>query len=369
MIVTLSISTDFSDGQLHGWTDQGASPVASVVSVTGQSFTRVIRFGTRDCLSPQIAVPAGLQVQVSGWLNSIGLASHTSNGDPWTVSIGLQCINAAGTTSWVTSAALTIPPGTGWTFVSDTITVPADSISAQGWLQIASTSTAVATSGLFAEAAVLAFQPLPSGLAVIALPSDTVPYCAAPSSIEWERQEVVAASTNPFTGQQVVFDWQASWWEGNVSFAGMHRYDWDMWDAFASQLRGQLNAFQMGDPLAVLPKGTALGTPVVNGASQTGYALLTRGWPANAPGLLLTGDYIQIGYRMYKVMNTVNADNNGNATLAIWPNLRESPADGASIQTKNCKGLFRLKQNNGNKSSVNASHVYGFGPLAIREAI
>ncbi len=356
-----------------------------------------------------------------------------------------------------------------------------------------------------------------NGLNIIALPCDTLPGVTKPSSIEWDEQEVVSASVSPFTGQTQTYDWMASWWEAQVSFPPMTRYAADAWSAFILECRGQLNAFMLGDPKARLPKGPAMGSPVVAGAGQAGYSLATRGWayanplanpsfllgntgwapqagwsiipaigpdgltwagsyvgpgtsaivnanhiscsagqvltatckslgqpgatgnavlrinffdasgvllvtgnsatpvmasgnwwpvsvsgiaPTGAayftvdfsvyastntiawycaefnctnlaggpPSILLPGDFIQIGYRLYKVLSAANCDGDGNATLSIWPPLRDLPADGTAIQTRNCKGLFRLKQNTGNKWSTNVGN-YGLSGFGIREAI
>jgi hypothetical protein len=41
----------------------------------------------------------------------------------------------------------------------------------------------------------------------------------------------------------------------------------------------------------------------------------------------------------------VNSDASGNATIAIWPSLRESPPNLTVINLINCVGLFKLKDN------------------------
>jgi hypothetical protein len=207
-----------------------------------------------------------------------------------------------------------------------------------------------------------------NGLSIVALPSDTVPGCPAYTSLEFDPHEAVAANTNQYTGQQQTFDWQQSWWTGQVSLPPMSRANADVWQAFILQCRGQANAFLLGNPKATTPRGTGKGTPVVSGAAQTGYNLVTRGWKASSYGLLLPGDAIQIGYRSYRNLNTVNSDASGNATLAIWPNLRDQPADGTQIILNHCKGLFKLANNSGNKFSINTGN-YGFSGFAVREAI
>ena len=204
--------------------------------------------------------------------------------------------------------------------------------------------------------------PIPTGLANVL-------------SIDWDPQEIVASTTDTYTGQQQTFDWQASYWAGTLSFPPMHRLDGDAWASFILSLRGPLNAFLFGDPKAATPKGSPAGSPVVSGAGQgvfgTGvnlYQVVTRGWPASQSNLLQTGDYISIFPRLYRVTAPVSSDASGNATISIWPNLRDAPADGTTIQTSGCQGLFRLVQAKGNSFSTSLKG-YGLTGIKIREAI
>src|SRR5215472_16667667 len=359
MLAILPISTDFSDGNLHGWTT-ASGPAPVVVAVTGQSFPQAITVSGRDSVNPAILHPGAVQVKVTGWLNGAGLAGHPSDGNSWKVSLGVLSMPGY---NWQTSAALQIAAGTGWTFVSDILTLPAGA-TLQAWVQV----DAATITPYYAQAAVLNFALYYGTTPVIALPWDTIPGVTAPSSIEWRPHEYVAATESPFTGQMQVFDWQQSRLDAQVSFPPMTRRSRDAWAAFVRSCRGPLHVFQMGDPRAALPKGSGLGAPAVDGAGQKGYALASRGWPANARSLLLPGDNIQIGYRLYSVDSPVNADNNGKATLRVWPPLRDLPPDGAVIVMRNCKGLFRLAQASGNHDSVNAAD-YGFSGFEIREAL
>jgi len=156
---------------------------------------------------------------------------------------------------------------------------------------------------------------------------------------------------------------------GGRGFAQMGRASADYWQAFIHACRGSSNAFYFRDPKASLPRGSALGAPVVSGANQTGYSLVTNGWRAGKSALLQPGDYIQIGVHLYKVLAPVESDSSGAATLSVWPNLRpDAQTDGASIITKNAAGLFRLKNSTGNKYSVNVG-LYGLSGFSIVEVI
>jgi hypothetical protein len=215
-----------------------------------------------------------------------------------------------------------------------------------------------------------------NGVNVIGWPCDTTSGVTKPSSVEWGAQEVVSANVSPFTGQTQAYDFMASWWEATVSLPPMTRLGADSWSSFLMECRGQSNYFQLGDPKATAPKGTPTGTPLINGASQTGYYLTTDGWTPSASNLLLPGDFISIAvpgvtgstcYRLYKVMDAVNSNGSGQVSIHIWPPLRDQPADNTPVVTSSCKGLFRLASNT-NKWSTNAGN-YGVTAFRIREAI
>jgi hypothetical protein len=180
-----------------------------------------------------------------------------------------------------------------------------------------------------------------NGFTIIPLP--TVPAC--PKSIEWATQNVVAMSRSPFTGQQQIYNWQSSWLEASLSYQPMTNVQFQPWGGFLMGMQGIANIFQFGDPNMLKPMGSGSGSPLVDGANQTGYSLATRGWTAFAAGVLLPGDWLQIGYRLYRNVGVVNADGSGHATLTIWPNIRESPLDGTVITLNNTQGVFRLKKN------------------------
>lgn len=204
-----------------------------------------------------------------------------------------------------------------------------------------------------------------NGIQVISTPGSP-----APSSLDFTMQEFISASTNPFTGQQQINDWQSSMWSVSVNVPPMKRQEAADWSAFFAQARGGVNAFLLGDPTGANPQGSNLTTganALVNGANQAGYSINTKGWVASSTDVLKRGDWIQIGYRLHKVQDDVSSDASGDATISIWPNLRESPADGASLITTNCVGLFRLAATT-NKFSISEGSIYGF-QFGIREAI
>lgn len=117
------------------------------------------------------------------------------------------------------------------------------------------------------------------------------------------------------------------------------------------------------DPLvASRTVGTQGGTPLVNGAAQTGASLITDGWTNSVTNVLRAGDIFTIAnvfavnpvtkqttgrLQQFVVTTSTNSDGSGNATLAISPsivatgttqNVTAGPADNAAITVLGATG-------------------------------
>ena len=93
---------------------------------------------------------------------------------------------------------------------------------------------------------------------VIAIPT-TPP---APAAIEVVLVDVVAMSRNPFTGQQLIQDWQAGWKELSVTLPPLSDSEAQPWLAFLSALKGSRNVFQFGADVCARYSATLMsGTP------------------------------------------------------------------------------------------------------------
>ncbi len=185
------------------------------------------------------------------------------------------------------------------------------------------------------------------------------------AGIRLTARNVVGVSTSPFSFKQQTYQFSGQRWEADITLPQMNRENAEEWVAFLMKLYGQKGTFLLGDPLGGTARGSAssaAGTPVVNGASQTGDTLAIDGLPASATGYLKAGDYIQLGSaataQLYKVLNDANSNGSGEATLDVWPNLRSSPSDGATVVVANAKGVFRLASNEANWN-INNLAFYG----------
>lgn len=200
----------------------------------------------------------------------------------------------------------------------------------------------------------LSLPAFPDNATVRIAPLNTVAVLDAPHSLKQQVQR--------FDGQL---------WGADIVLPEMSRAVAAPWTAFLLALNGRQGTVLVGDPAAVAPLGAATGTPLTDGASQSGPTLATKGWNTSVTGILKAGDYIQIGSgvttRLHQVIEDANSDSGGLATLTLWPDLRESPTDGAAIVTQSAKGAFRLSANDSGWSTDNRG-IYQI-TLSLIEAV
>lgn len=187
----------------------------------------------------------------------------------------------------------------------------------------------------------------------ITYPLDFPTNVRQPAAVVLRPVNVIGMNRSPFSGSQQTVEYSGKWWEADIDLPPMRDDDsTDEWKAFLAKLNGRKGTFLMGDPSRALPKGSAAstpGTPVVNGADQTGHELDITGMPTSVTGYLKRGDYIQLGSgsasRLHILLDQLDTDSSGEGTAVIWPTLRTSPNNGATVTVIGARGLFRLTDN------------------------
>ena len=198
----------------------------------------------------------------------------------------------------------------------------------------------------------------------------TSPTHVKPSNITFRAVNTVGLSMSPFTYQQQSVAHAGQRWECDVTLPAMSRADAEQWVAFLVSLRGRFGTFTLGDPVGASPRGSAGGTPLVNGASQTGATLNIDGCTASQTGWLKAGDYIQLGTAgsatLHKVLADADSNGSGQVSLDIWPYIRTAPADNASVTLTNTVGRFRLASNE-QYWNINEAYIFGitFGGMEV----
>lgn len=191
------------------------------------------------------------------------------------------------------------------------------------------------------------------------------------SAVRMNTVDIVGQSVSPFTATQQTYKYQGQYWEADITLRPMTRDEAEYWISFLLKLNGSYGTFMLGDPNGQTPRGVGTGIPLVKGANQTGNQLITDGWTINTTNILKAGDYIQIGSgassRLHKVLDDVNSDSSGTATLTVYPDLRSAPSDNLSISAFNAKGVFRLSSNQ-TAWDIKEAAIYGI-TFGAREAL
>jgi hypothetical protein len=183
---------------------------------------------------------------------------------------------------------------------------------------------------------------------------------------------VVSENQSIFTGASQVYAHQGQWWAGELKFVPMKRELAREAIAFLLSLRGKFGTFHYGDPdfLALGPQGAGGGTPLVNGASQTGNTLAVDGLPVSTT-VYRKYDYFSLGsgetMRLYCLTADAVTNASGEVTLEFEPRLRESPSDNDAVTFTGAKGTFQLSENVA-EWDVNESNIYDIS-IPFKEAL
>ena len=129
-----------------------------------------------------------------------------------------------------------------------------------------------------------------------------------------------------------------------ATFPPMTRAQFAPIDAFVMKQRGQYETFTLVLPVLSTGLGSPAGTPLVNGASQTGRSIITDGWTNNIQ-IFKAGDYLKFANhgKVYKVIADVSSHETlGTATIDIEPALVTSPVNDSAITHTNVPFLVSL---------------------------
>ena len=183
-------------------------------------------------------------------------------------------------------------------------------------------------------------------------------------SIELRTVNAVAYSRSPFTFAGQAHEYAGKMWQADITLKPMRRSDAEKWITWLISLKGQLGTFYLGDPLGCTPQGSGRDsdTVLVDGAVTSGNTISIDSAPVSTTDFLKAGDYMQIGSgtsrQLFKVLNDVDTDATGSATVDVWPNVRTSIADNAAVTLESAQGVFRLASNE-TSWSVNEASIYG----------
>jgi hypothetical protein len=174
-------------------------------------------------------------------------------------------------------------------------------------------------------------------MTILAFPPDILGPTAMQFSLRGNTQ---SGGRSPFDGTEQTLELPGAAWVATLTFrlsAGEqppHGGQAQVLEGFLASLRGRAGRFTWAPPrrrrgvAQTIAGGQA--TRYVNGASQSGNAIVTGGWPASTANLYLPGD--TIGWldptgraQMHMVTAAASSTDAGVCTVAISPPIRRSP--------------------------------------------
>lgn len=156
-----------------------------------------------------------------------------------------------------------------------------------------------------------------------------------PASTAIVRSTNSRPARSPLTGATTVDVRAGSKWVYTLNWVNLTAADRAEVLAFFSRLNGLEHRQRLIFFGETNQRGSWSGTPLVDGAAQTGSSLNLDGFTASQSGIIQRGDFFRIAglEQLFQVTRDGSSDAGGNvADLTFWPPLRSSPADNAAIE-------------------------------------
>lgn len=208
-------------------------------------------------------------------------------------------------------------------------------------------------------------------MTVLAFPSGAVP-----NQVTWHLEANTAAFVSPLSRAVQTLELPGARWVCSMTLPAMAPAAWRAWTAWIAKMRGQAGRVYYGpphytgstapswtaNPSALTADSTSVtadsgslvnqesagsrGTPLVDGAEQSGEYLRTRGWLGSIT-VLAAGDYLSYdtsrGRSLHMVVDDAVSDGYGGALIRIEPPIRTAPEDGADVETETPTCIMALR--------------------------
>jgi hypothetical protein len=206
-------------------------------------------------------------------------------------------------------------------------------------------------------------------MAILTFPASSLPSVA---SLSWHLRHNTQNFRSPLDGTIQTAVLPGAYWRCVISYDLLTLTQARILSAFFAELEGAGGRFYFSPPHLATARGIATGTPLVNGASQTGSSIITDGWTNSTTNILRKGDLISwntsAGRELHEVIADVNSGaTTGPATISIKPPIRVSPADNAAITVASPSGVFALEDDEVGSYDVRPGPFASI-TIAMREA-
>ena len=150
---------------------------------------------------------------------------------------------------------------------------------------------------------------------------------------------------SPFTGAVQTVDRGGEHLFATITYNSLETADRALLTGFLAKVNGQQHRITLPF-FAVDNQGAFGGTPIINGASQTGNTLNIDGCSTGVTGWIKAGDYFSVNGELKICTADANSNGSGEVAVSFAPRLRSSPPDSDPIETTAPSGRFTLSQKN-----------------------
>lgn len=183
-----------------------------------------------------------------------------------------------------------------------------------------------------------------------------------PSMQEWILRSNTAVHQSPFNEAIETLDRDGEHWAISMAFEQLQDTRRAELLAFLFKLNGAQHRFTVQD-FSYSRLGAGGGSPIVNGAGQTGKSLNITSGPASQTNWLRAGDKISVAGLLHSVDADVDTAAGGTATILVSPRIFAAPANSAPVEIDTPTNSFALISNSlavmskANESSVSFEAV------------
>lgn len=185
------------------------------------------------------------------------------------------------------------------------------------------------------------------------------------NKMEWSLRSNTQTFSSPLSRTVQTLELPGSHWIATLRFNRLIEDEQRLLMAFLVRLRGESGRFYLYDHSLPSPRGIGTGTPLVDGASQTGSTINTKGWTVSQTNIMKAGDWMEFNGELKMVVEDVNSDAGGLAAITFEPPFRSSPADNATITVNQAPAIMRLKDDGQTRWSQRPGTLGSFTITAI----
>ncbi len=203
----------------------------------------------------------------------------------------------------------------------------------------------------------------------------TWPSAFVPSALTWHLEANTSTFQSPLTRGVQTAELAGARWKAELTLPPMQQAAWRSWVAFLAKMRGQAGRVYVvpwhapgssaptygagldlycdntskkvdaSTPLCDAVYPVTLGTPVIDGAAQSGNSIAMRGFTPSCYAFK-AGDFFHYnttaGRTLHMVVEDAITDAWGEVAVTVEPPIRTAPADAAAVTIANPSCVMRV---------------------------